>query len=1288
VGTSFQRHLFALPHRVRGRFVTSILTVAAVVVAGLSPVALSSLGAVSSSPAYAAGLLGNEDPTFTKATTAVGDMRQDSAGYVAITTQANGLQGLVSYNFNGTVKTSPVFSAEGALTSLESSGSGQHVGGKFYDGDTWDNRILTYDRYSGALVDTEYLGSFEVSDMCFVGSSLFVSSRTYPYLTMFDVSAGGISPSSSFSSGQAQYGYNGGAAVRQGPSNAVLCDGSNSSIDAVWVIGDNGMQAITENGVTPYSWFDSAWLQNSRFGGAQIQDAVKDTGGNYFVATNAAPYLSKWNMFSGSFAEDTTFRSNLAANPLDGPATVLALSYPNVLVGGSFTGRVKAFKDDGSANTAFNAGVGSALGTNEVSSFLTMTDASDSQTYAYVGHSSGSTRLLLMERRPSPALAPTAVAGRYLSATVSIAQNASGVAPSSYLITSTPGSKTCTVTGASGSCVISGLTNGTNYTFRAMAYNGTAPALIEGPSSSAITAADNRVNLTVAASQANLLSGETVSPTIAVTSGALISGDALSSATFTYLGISGTTYASSTTAPTNPGTYRVTPSAVVVSPGPASNYVATYSPGTFTIAKASRTLSFASTTANMSYGQMQTMAATPSAGAGDGAITYSAGSSDACTVGASTGVVRITASSGTCEISASIADGTGYFAASTITPLTITVSAMNLQISGGSPWVNYGTTYTPTAIVTSGALAGVETITGATYLFEGTGSTSYGPSATPPTNAGTYSVTPSNATLSHSAANYNITYAPGLLTINRVGRTLSFATTSASLFYGDTTTVVATPSVSDGTVTYSSGASTACSVNSASGLVTIIRSTGTCAVTATIGSAANHASATTTTPVTITVGKRVITVGVAPLSVIRTNAVSPLHTVTVGTLAGSDTISGMTFTYAGTGGTSYSASTTPPTAMGTYSVTPSAASFIVGLASDYTISYAPGTLSIVEKSTRTLSFDVTSLGRSFGDTETLNPTLSAGTGEGTLVYSHGSSTACTVDSPSGLLTITAPTGTCQVSVSVAETPSYLATATTASLSVTVSRRVITVSGDDATVAYGLPLSPSYSVNAGGLLLGDDITDVTYTYAGVGSTAYPASTTAPIDAGTYSVTPSAATGLSNTNYDIQYASGTLTISPPAAPNVIIAIETPIGAPLLGADVRYEASGLRVGTPYTLVIRSTPHTLASGTAALGAASGTVAIPSNLEEGWHSLTFTSTDPLGNPVTEVVYVKLSASGALLEISPTLPSENLAMTGAASVAPYLWLAFGLFIPGAFLVVMAARRRFRRTGTKAHGARG
>jgi hypothetical protein len=62
------------------------------------------------------------------------------------------------------------------------------------------------------------------------------------------------------------------------------------------------------------------------------------------------------------------------------------------------------------------------------------------------------------------------------------------------------------------------------------------------------------------------------------------------------------------------------------------------------------------------------------------------------------------------------------------------------------------------------------TVTSATYTYVGTGSTSYGPSTTPPTNKGNYRVTPSSATVnitSGSPSNYSSTYgyAAGTLTI-------------------------------------------------------------------------------------------------------------------------------------------------------------------------------------------------------------------------------------------------------------------------------------------------------------------------------------------------------------------------------------------------------------------------------------------------------------------------------------------------------------------------------------------
>jgi uncharacterized repeat protein (TIGR02059 family) len=73
---------------------------------------------------------------------------------------------------------------------------------------------------------------------------------------------------------------------------------------------------------------------------------------------------------------------------------------------------------------------------------------------------------------PGTPPAPTAVATDR-QATVTVAA-AAGATPTSYTVTASPGGATCTVTGASGNCTITGLTNGTAYTFTAIARNGDA----------------------------------------------------------------------------------------------------------------------------------------------------------------------------------------------------------------------------------------------------------------------------------------------------------------------------------------------------------------------------------------------------------------------------------------------------------------------------------------------------------------------------------------------------------------------------------------------------------------------------------------------------------------------------------------------------------------------------------------------------------------------------------------------------------------------------------------------
>ena len=370
---------------------------------------------------------------------------------------------------------------------------------------------------------------------------------------------------------------------------------------------------------------------------------------------------------------------------------------------------------------------------------------------------------------------------------------------------------------------------------------------------------------------------------------------------------------------------------------------------TVTFTKAARTLSFGRpASVTLEYGAVEDFVATPSAGGGT--VTYAVSGADCSVTDATVVRVRIDASTGSCVVSASVPEETNYLAATA--EVSIVPTRRALTISGGSPTVNFGTTYTPTALANSGRLVGNQAVDSAQtkYTFEGTVGTVYGPSTTPPVDAGTYTVLPFDLVLSPGAASdYDITYVAGFLEIRRVARTVAFTSAaSVAVQYGDTTTVVAAPSVGDGAVVYAvSGSSDACTVAASSGVVTVTSASGTCEVQATITDGTNHLDATTTSSVTVTVSARPITVTAADRTVAFGTAVVSGFSVTTGSLASTDRISALTFTYEGTGSTTYATSTTAPTAIGTYSVTPSVAVFGSGSDADYTIVYAAGTLTIV-----------------------------------------------------------------------------------------------------------------------------------------------------------------------------------------------------------------------------------------------------------------------------------------------------------------------------------------------------
>ena len=282
-------------------------------------------------------------------------------------------------------------------------------------------------------------------------------------------------------------------------------------------------------------------------------------------------------------------------------------------------------------------------------------------------------------------------------------------------------------------------------------------------------------------------------------------------------------------------------------------------------------------------------------------------------------------------------------------------------------------------------------------------------------------------------------------------RTLSFATTSYTLSYGATQAVTATPSAGSGvgTISYSHGSSTACTVNSSTGLVTVTAATGTCSISASItegGSTTSTAfqAASTTTPVTITPQPASLGINAATQTINVGANFSPSFSVTSGNLVSPDAISALTYTYEGTGSTNYPASTTAPTAIGTYSISPSAAVFSTGSASRYNISYSLGSLVIQAQPT-----------------------------------------------------------------------------------------AITIAAQSQTVESGASVTTQFLISSGTLIGSDNISGVTFTFQGIGSTNYPASTTIPTSPGTYSTTPSNAifSSGSSASYTITYAPGTLTVSAP-------------------------------------------------------------------------------------------------------------------------------------------------------------
>ncbi|GAB3607656.1 hypothetical protein GCM10027413_30650 [Conyzicola nivalis] len=144
---------------------------------------------------------------------------------------------------------------------------------------------------------------------------------------------------------------------------------------------------------------------------------------------------------------------------------------------------------------------------------------------------------------------------------------------------------------------------------------------------------------------------------------------------------------------------------------------------------------------------------------------------------------------------------------------------------------------------------------------------------------------------------------------------------------------------------------------------------------------------------------------------------------------------------------------------------------------------------------------------------------------------------------------------------------------------------------------------------------------------------------------------------------------------------ITIDAAKGAAVAGAKVALIASGLQPGSGWNATVRSTPIVVGSGVIDPSTMlSTTVALPSGLEPGLHSITLASTNVDGTPFSAVLYFAVSPTGTLLAVSAVRATAlaalpQLAATGQ-DIAPSLFVAGGLLLAGAaFAGVTVIRRR-------------
>ena len=526
-------------------------------------------------------------------------------------------------------------------------------------------------------------------------------------------------------------------------------------------------------------------------------------------------------------------------------------------------------------------------------------------------------------------------------------------------------------------------------------------------------------------------------------------------------------------------------------------------------------------------------------GSGGGTITFASTSTGVCTVNSSSGLITFV-TAGTCTVTADAATTTNYLDSgpTTFTLTTAAAAQGSLTITSTSATYN-GSAYSLALTTSGGSGTGAVTFT----TTSGTASTcAVSGSTLTAATSGTCTVTATKAADTNYLA---ASSAPTTVTFNKAAQSVAFytsgtyttTTASGSAAYSPSGTYPTFAKGSGGgTITFASTSTGVCTVNSSSGLITFVTA-GTCTVTADAATTTSYLDSGTTT-FTLTINK--IAQGVA----FYTNGGYGTTTASGSATFNASGTTYQTYAQGSGGGTITFASTSTGVCTvnsssglitfvtaGTCTVTADAAittSYLDSGPTTFTLTIGKGSQSVAFYTSGTYTTTTTSNSASYSPSGTYQ-TYARGSALGTISFASTSTSVCTVNSSSGLITFVTA-GTCTVTADAATTTSYLDSGpTTFTLTITLTSAPQFVSS--STAGGGTPSGINLTLPVPtGISAGDLLIAVLYTGDPVGSGGDPTTVVLPTG---WTLLPSATSPAAEPLGAILTASHVATASEPAS-----------------------------------------------------------------------------------------------------------------------------------------------------------